>query len=95
MVQILMDEAQPVVAVLEAGPELERLAGEPGAGAGIGVVVARQRLDQRGLARAVLAHQGVDLVFAHVQVHVDQGPGPAECLGQAFDLQQGRADLDA
>src|SRR6266851_1842003 len=31
MVQILMDEAQPVVAVLEAGPELERLAGDTAA----------------------------------------------------------------
>ena len=40
MAQVLVHEAQPVVAVLEAGPELERLACEPGAGAGIRVVVS-------------------------------------------------------
>ena len=49
---------------------------------------AGDRLDERGLARAVLAHEGVDLAGEHAEVHaVDRGIRP-EAHGRAGELQQ-------
>ncbi|MGC0369302.1 hypothetical protein RKD05_001554 [Microbacterium sp. SLBN-111] len=44
---------------------------------------------ERGLPRPVLAHEGVDLAGAHVQVHVGEGADSREGLGDAVQAQQG------
>ena len=77
--EVLVDEAQPV---RHGVPEVEGLALEVGDGARIRVVVARQALDQRRLARSVLTHKGMDLAAPDVQRDVIQGAGPRERLGQ-------------
>jgi hypothetical protein len=53
-------------------PEVERLAVELGRAAEVGRVVAAQRLDQRRLAGAVLAHERMDLAGPDVERGVDQ-----------------------
>jgi hypothetical protein len=44
---------------------------------------ARQHLDERGLARAVLPHQRMDLAGVQVQLHVTQHRDAAELLVDA------------
>ena len=51
---------------------------------------AGQALDQRGLARAVLAQQGVDLARRDVQVDIVQRARAGKQLGQRPDRQQHR-----
>ena len=48
---------------------------------------AAQDVDQRGLASAVFAHQGVHLAGAHVQSHLAQRLYAAEVLGNVDNLQ--------
>ena len=52
-------------------------------GAGIQAVHAADALDQRRLARAVVAEQGEDLAAVDVQVDVVQREHRAEALGRA------------
>ena len=85
--EVLVDEAQPV---RDGVAERERLAVELRDGAGIGRVVAGERLDQRRLARAVLADERVDLARADVERRVDQRARGAERLGERADAQDGR-----
>src|SRR5215216_3466795 len=82
-----MDEAQPVG---DRVPKVERRAVELRAAAGIGSVVARQRLDQRRLARAVLAHERVDLAGLDVERRIDQRARRSKGLRQPSDPQHGR-----
>src|SRR5205823_13837700 len=49
------------------------------------------RLDQGGLARAVLAEQRVDFAGPQGEIHLLQGPQRAEAFAQAADLQQSGA----
>jgi len=49
----------------------------------------RQDLDQRGLARPVLADQRVNLPGAHVQAHVAERLDAGEGLAEARDLENG------
>ncbi len=72
----LEDEAEVLVDEVQARRDLvaqgERLAAELGRRAGVGRVVAGQRLDERGLARAVLTDERVDLAGADVERRVDE-----------------------
>ena len=61
---------------------------EPRQCAGVGAVVAGQDLDQRGLARPVVADEGMDLTGAHVEVDVVERFGPREGLGHPRHPQQ-------
>src|ERR1043166_3755267 len=49
---------------------------------------ARQHLDQRALARAILAHQRVHLAAPDREVHPLQRSDPRKRLGQTANLQQ-------
>ena len=53
----------------------------------VGVVVARQDLDERRLARAVVADEGVHLAGADVEVDVVERLGAGERLRQVPDLE--------
>ena len=87
--EVLVDEAQPVVAVADAR-QLERLAVEPRERARVGRVVAGEGLDERRLATPVLAHERVDLAGRDLERHVAQRARPAERLGQPLEPQHGR-----
>ena len=56
--------------------------------AGVEGINAGEHLDQRALARAVLAHQGVDFPAAKGEVHNIQGLHARKALGDAPHLQQ-------
>ena len=85
--EVLMDEAQ---AVGHRVPEVERRPVELRHAAGVRRVVAGERLDQRRLAGAVLAHERVDLARLDVERRVDQRARGAERLRQPGDAQHGR-----
>ena len=53
----------------------------------VGLVEAREDLDQRGLAGAVVADQAEHLALAQVQAHVAQRRDRAEALGDVLDAQ--------
>src|SRR5260370_34096286 len=55
--------------------------------AGVGRLEAAEDLQQRGLARAVVAEQAEDLTLVHMQVDVDQRGHRAEPLGDVLDPQ--------
>ena len=57
-------------------------------GARVRPVDAGDDLDERGLAGAVLAHQGVDLAGGDREVHVLQRPDARELLADALELEQ-------
>ena len=61
--------------------------------AGVGPVEAREDLDERRLAGAVVADQAEHLALAQVQAHVAQRRDRAEALGDVLDAQDvvGRA----
>ena len=85
--EVLVDEAQPVG---HRVAEVERRAVDLRHAAGVRRVVAGERLDQRRLAGAVLAHERVDLARLDVERRVDQGARGPEGLRQPGDLQHGR-----
>ena len=89
--EVLVDEAQPV------GHRVpERRTAPPSSSAtaaGVGGVVAGQRLDQRRLAGAVLAHERVDLAGPDVERRVDQRARGPEGLRQPGDAQHGRRSV--
>ena len=74
-------------------PEWERAAGHADA-APVGRDDPRHDLDQRGLAGAVLAEQGVDLAGSHVQVQVTQDDRVAIRLAQAAHGEHGSVGSD-
>lgn len=49
--------------------------------------------DEGGLARAVLAHEGVHFTGKQAQVHACEGPHGAELLGHAGKLKHGCSDI--
>ncbi len=59
-------------------------------GPGVGLVDAGKDLDERALARPVLADQRVDLAGAQVQRHVGQGRRGPEPLADTAELHAGR-----
>ena len=82
--EVLVDEAQPV----GHGPaHLEGDTVQLGVGVRVCRVVRREHLDERRLARAVLAHQGVDLARRDVDRDVVQRPRPGEGLREVPDLK--------
>ena len=86
------------VATLDEGHRLaQRIVAAPGRFgllvdqhlAGVGLVDARQQLDQRALAGAVLAQQRQHPASMHVQRHVVDGLRAAEALADALEAEQG------
>ncbi len=57
--------------------------------AGVRAMVTGENLDDRRLARAVLAHEGVHLTGLDVQIEVRQGDRPREGLGEAANPKDG------
>ena len=82
--EVLVDEAQ---AVRHGPAHLEGDALELGVGARVGRVIGREQLDERRLARAVLAHERVHLTRRDVELDVIQRPRPGEGLRQVADAQ--------
>ena len=82
--EVLVDEAQ---AVRHGPAHLEGDTVELGVRARVGRVVGREQLDERRLARAVLAHERVDLTRRDVERDVVQRPRPGEGLREVPDLQ--------
>jgi hypothetical protein len=80
--QLLVDEAEPVVAGSRDLAEAEGLAVEFGHRTRLRVVVAGEDLDQGGLAGAVGTDQGVDLAGHDLEIDVLQRLGAAESLRQ-------------
>ena len=60
----------------------------PVASSGVGLVVAGEDLDQRRLAGAVLADEGVDLAGGDVERNVVEGDLPGKGLREVFDAQR-------
>ena len=75
--EVLMDEPKPVRHLVADGEETSV---ELGRRAAVRLVIAGQRLDQRRLPRAVLAHERVDLPGADVDADVLQRARGAERL---------------
>jgi hypothetical protein len=73
--------------VLGGGGQVHELAVQPRLRAGIGLVVTSQDLDERGLARSVLAHQGVYFAGGDLHGHVIQRLGAGKGLRNAGDPQ--------
>jgi hypothetical protein len=65
----------------------ERAAGER-EGAGVGLVGAGDDLDERALASAVLAEQGVNLAGLQIEIDAPEGPRAAERLGDLAEFEQ-------
>ncbi len=84
--EVLVHEPESLVD-LAAVAEVHGLAVEHGARSGVGVVVAGENLDQRRLARPVRADQRVDLIGAHVERHIDQGPCAGKRLREVLELE--------
>src|SRR3989304_4817630 len=59
--------------------------------AAVEMVIARERLDERGLAGPVGSHERTDRTGLHHQVDARQRLGPAEVLGCPLDEERGRA----
>ena len=80
--EILVDEAEAdVVEPARRHRQRDRLAADHERSAGLGLVHAGEHLDQRGLATAVLAEQGVDLSVGHGEIHAVECPSCPELLG--------------
>ena len=82
--EVLVDEAQ---AVGHGPAHLEGDTVQLGVRARVGRVVGREQLDERRLARAVLAHERVHLARRDVELDVVQRPRPGEGLRQVADVQ--------
>ena len=81
-----MDEAEAGGVRRRAVAELGGLTVHLHGGAGLGGVEAREHLDERRLAAAVLANQCVDLALEDVEVDVVEGQGAGERLAHSPDL---------
>jgi hypothetical protein len=94
--QMLMHEAHAVLAEGPGGQRqrhIDPADGEPTAG--VGRVEARQNLDQRRLARAVLPEQAVDLALPDLEHDVIECLLAAEGLAEAGEMQRERRRLPA
>ena len=87
--QLLVDHADPQAPGGERVAEGEVLVAQPNA-ARVGYERARERLDERALARAVFAQQGVDLACAKVEVHLVEGADAGPGFGETADRENGR-----
>jgi hypothetical protein len=83
--EVLVDEAQPRRRRRLGVAQRELGVVDPGLRPVVGLVEAREDLDERGLARAVVAEQGEHLAAASLDGDVVQRPGSRKGLGQAFD----------
>ena len=89
--EVLVHEAQASGSAVRAVAQLRYVdwfTVEPRQCAGVRAVVPGQDLDQRGLARPVVADEGMDLTGAHVEVDVVERFGPREGLGHPRHPQQ-------
>jgi hypothetical protein len=77
--QFLVNRGDAALARLARGERLEPLVADPD-GSGIGSVHAGDDLDERGLARAVLPEQRVDLTRPNLKVDVLQHANAGERL---------------
>ena len=68
-----MDDADPVALGTRQVPQVDVLTTEAHIAAVVGLDVSAEQLDQRRLARAVLADERVDLAGHHLQVCVSEG----------------------
>ena len=84
-----MNEATAHRVRRRGGPEGQRRAVDLDLAAGTGTMVAGQDLDDRRLARAVLAHERVHLARLDVQLEAGEGHHPREGLRQPPDAQRG------
>ncbi len=87
--RFLVDGGDTELLCLGCIPRSERLTGQ-GHGAFVGRVDPGHQLDQGGLARPVLADQGVDLAGTEREVHVGERLRRAEPLGHSLDDEEGR-----
>jgi hypothetical protein len=87
--EVLEDGGDSPVQGIAWRGELERLAVHQQR-AGVGLVNAREQLDEGGLAGAVVAQEAVDLAGAHAQRDVLQGDHATEVLRDAARLEDGR-----
>ena len=86
-VQLLVHHGNAVLQRFLRGAERDRTATEQDL-ACIGMVDAEQALEQRGLARAVLAHQGVHGMGSDLQLRIVQRLDAGKALVDAAHLQQ-------
>ena len=84
--QVLEDDRDPGVDGLARGQRRVRPARHVDL-TGVGRERAAERLDQRGLAGAVVPEQGVDLAGLDGEVHAAERVDPAEGLAQSGDSQ--------
>ena len=88
--EVLMQDAEGVparVVVADRQSEVHPVQGDPAA---VRPMVAGQDLDQRGLARAVVAKQRPHLACLHLEPHAAQRLRRAEALVQVLHLEDGR-----
>lgn len=88
--QVLVNEGDGLLASVGAPPGGLRLAVEKNLALVRGID-AREQLDERGFARAVLAEQREDFAGAHIERHVVHGLRAAEAFAEGLELQEGRA----
>ncbi|GDY57626.1 hypothetical protein SVIO_082490 [Streptomyces violaceusniger] len=87
--EVLVDGGDPQVLGVVRAADVEGAA-LPFEGARVGRFDARDHLDQGGLPRAVVAHQGDDLTGVDLQLDVRERLDRAEALEDATQRQQGR-----
>jgi len=87
--QLLVDDRDAVRLGSERPVDGHGLAVNADLAAGVGLIGAGQHLHQRGLAGAVLAHQGVYLARIDGELHVGERPDPGKGLGDAAHLEDG------
>ncbi len=93
-VQFLVDHRDAAVLGLARVVKRDRLPVEQHRAIEFGIDTAHD-LHERGLARAVLAYQTVDLARVHVEGHVLERDNAGEPLGDAAHAQDGRRVADA
>src|SRR3954470_4106028 len=86
--EVLVDGLDPQAARVERRVQLDRLALEDDL-AGVGLVHAGQRLDQRRLAGAIVADERDDLVGIDGEARAPQGAHAAEALDDLLGFEQG------
>ena len=88
--EVLVHETETdVVEAAGRHRERDRLAPDLERPTGLGLVHAGEHLDQRRLATAVLAEQGVDLSVCHGEAHAVECSGGAELLGYVREFERG------
>jgi hypothetical protein len=88
--EILVDDPDALSVVLVERPEVDVAPTKAHTGAMIGLDVPGEQLDQRGLARAVLADERVNLARANLQMGMVERDLPRICLRETFDVENER-----